>query len=140
MHETLNNPNPPSSISISAIGMKRSGLWSFKNVNAMNRPMAREPASPIRRRLGEALNHKYPRIHTIMISRICLKYGSISYDLNSTYVDTSVTTERVPQRPSTPSEQLVTLILAHMSMTIRIPYTTGFSVIILSGMNASSNV
>ena len=41
--------------------------------------------------------------------------------LNNRNADVSVMAERVPHSPSTPSEQLVTLILAQMSITISIP-------------------
>ena len=45
----------------------------------------------------------------------------------------------VPQSPSTPSEQFVTLMLTHTRITIRSPYITGLSVTVFEN-NAISKV
>ena len=59
--------------------------------------------------------------------------------LNSKNTEVSVIAERVPHNPSTPSEQLVTLMLTHIRITISIPYITGLSVTV-SLKSAISNV
>ena len=58
MNETLISPRPPSTIRIMASGMNNSGQCSLRNENAINIPIALEPASPIRSLLGDALNHR----------------------------------------------------------------------------------
>ena len=89
---------------------------------------AREPASPIIRQLGVALYQRYPRIHA-MNSRIkYAKSGAISLLCIIRYTVASVMLASVPDRPSTPSAQFVTLIEPHTRITARIPYTTGFNV------------
>ena len=47
-----------------ATNKNKNGLPVLSTAKLIKIPMARLPASPIIRRLGVALYHKYPRIHT----------------------------------------------------------------------------
>ena len=55
---------PPSRIRINATNKNKKGLPVLSTAKLIKIPMARLPASPIIKRLGVALYHKYPRIHT----------------------------------------------------------------------------
>lgn len=52
-------PSPPSIINIAQRGRKSSGAPDFIATIAKNTPIVLEPASPIRRILGLALNQRY---------------------------------------------------------------------------------
>ena len=107
-------------------GMKSKGLPVFNIATARKNPIAREPASPIRSRLGEALYHKYPKRHTANSSIICFTEPSIPFNEHMPYIVIIEIMDNVPQSPSTPSVQLVTLILAQIKITASITKgTTG---------------
>jgi hypothetical protein len=82
----------------------------------INKPIDREPASPIINLLGSALNHKYIRIQVIIIMIIFKILLSICLKKPVTPIDDRVMTDRVPEKPSIPSEQFVTLMDTQISI------------------------
>ena len=112
-----------------AKGMYKNGEPVLSIATLMNNPIALDPASPISILLGVALYHRYPSIHTMNISIISPISGDTSLILSYRYIDVSVIIVSVPDSPSTPSAQLVTLIDAHTSIIVRIANTIGLSLI-----------
>ena len=123
------SPRPPSRMSTMATRKYMNGLRLFRIAIAMKSPMALEPASPIRSLLGVALYQRYPRIHTLN-KRMVYVNGSATSSMTRSITNMvmRVMMVRVPERPSTPSEQFVTLMDAHTRIMVSMANTMGGSV------------
>ena len=77
---------------------------------AIKTPSAREPASPIRSRLGFVLNQRYARRTEIIMMPEPAKPPIVQSIAEKTVIAVMERMVSVPDSPSTPSVQLVTLM------------------------------
>ena len=129
------SPKPPSKIITIAKSKNISGLPDFNATIARKIPIARDPASPIKSLLGVALYQRYPRSDTVNKRIRKLKSSSTPNIVFNTKKETIEIIASVPDNPSTPSVQFVTLIAAHTKITVRIAKIIG-GMVILTSSNA----